>query len=271
MNLNESIKKMNQKFNQLMGKEIIKEEGGYSDDYHAKQDLQQLAQSAEKIHNHPTTLDAAKELASISSNIDDMLLKSTAFFSQKKITSSDQTQSIISHAATLIKNKNQSAINARSGWGGPLNETIQKIKSVNKMLEGPADYRKLNEELAWASDGGYYNAPERSTYITSKDLAELKQAAENVYRSLSGEMNDGICVASNEWESSILKGLQINGTQLEYDVHPHQKGKNENYYWLSNPAADKVTLRQDIDDVVASLYDKVDDRYLDNIQEYPDL
>lgn len=121
---------------------------------------------------------------------------------------------------------------------------IENFKRVSAQLG-------MTEIEAVASDGGYYDKPEYGTVITKSELLRFKQAAINIFQSLSGAKDDGNFSPENPYEETILKGLKSNGVRLDYDDDEGQE-----YYWLAVPMSPEE-LMAEINSVVDNTYDRV--------------
>ena len=114
-----------------------------NENYESKQDLKSLQQQSNHAKYKPETISSAKELASISNNIND-LSKHQDFFEKKGIKDSEQIQHIIDQAATIINNKTNNNINKMDeskeleGYNNELNE----FKKVMDGLQSLGEDRK---------------------------------------------------------------------------------------------------------------------------------
>lgn len=155
-------------------------------------------------------------------------------------------------------------------------ETIKKILASWRRKYG-ADYNKMispelkefglneqsfrkkhynmSEELKVASDGGYYNAPDRSI-IVSKETADFINKTIKEFKSNIKDENGSIMVDKTEKGQinlKIIKDLKKNwGINFEYDT----EGGGVSFYWLS-PNQNMDNLNDGLEYAWQLFYDKI--------------
>jgi len=128
-----------------------------------------------------------------------------------------------------------------------------KQRLLEVMQKVNPDFKpKLNEELAVASDGGYYDKPEHKIKVTSQEAAHIKQITDTMFNDLFGK--DGVTkVSSNDGlKQEIIRGLKSSGIQMDYDTQE----PNEDIYWIANQN-DLERAKEEFKLIVSNLYDGV--------------
>lgn len=119
---------------------------------------------------------------------------------------------------------------------------------------------KLNEELAVASDGGYYNKPEHQVIVTPQEAQNIKQITDLMFNELfSGEGFTKVD-ANDNLKQEIINKLKESGIKVDYDDEEGQY-----FYWISNDE-DLELAKDEFKLIVNNLYDKTQDKQLSEAQ-----
>lgn len=112
---------------------------------------------------------------------------------------------------------------------------------------------KLNEELAVASDGGYYDKPEHRLMVSPREAEFINRQADELFNDLFTDINDGNATVDRDEEIkyNIARSLQSQGL-LDHDVDG-----GETYYWLIDPSKMELA-KQEFQALKDNLYDGID-------------
>lgn len=117
-------------------------------------------------------------------------------------------------------------------------------KNINEVLQ-------QNEELAVASDGGYYDKPEHQVVVSREEAQNIKQITDSMFNELfSGEGVTKVDVNDN-LKQEIINKLKESGIKIDYDDEEGQY-----FYWMSKDE-DLELAKDEFKLIVSNLYNKV--------------
>jgi len=132
------------------------------------------------------------------------------------------------------------------------NSNKQRLFEV--MSKVNSDFKpKLNEELAVASDGGYYNKPTNKVYVSKQEATQIKQITDTMYNELFSKNGVTKIGRNDSLKQEIIQDLKKNGIQMDYDGN-----QNEDFYWITNES-DIEPAKEEFKLIVSNLYDGIND------------
>jgi hypothetical protein len=141
-------------------------------------------------------------------------------------------------------------------------EVMHKVNpefKLNEELLTVSNSESVNEELAVASDGGYYNKPEQKIIVSSQESEKIKQITDAMYNDLFTGEGTTVVGANDKLKLQIINDLRSSGIQMENDSE-----EGTDYFWITNEK-DLELAKDEFNLIVSNLYDKVQDKPINEV------
>jgi len=139
-----------------------------------------------------------------------------------------------------------------SGLPGYIDSRTRGNYSLDAIKQN-LNHLKVNEELAVASDGGYYERPEYPIVVSREEAAEIKQITDSMARDLFSKEGITKVGPNDKLKYHIIQELKDNGIEMDYDDE-----SGDYYFWIAK-SEDVQLAKEELRLIVANLYDKVED------------